>query len=175
MLPIRFEAIGAEDLMRLLEMKTVEHRTLEYKERLASGNREERAEFLSDISSFANAAGGDILFGIAEERDEDGKATGIPGAIKPLDMEKPWSRMCSNRANDRERDSTSHPLSAGQEYRNPRSRLGDPDPNREKLDRASYGDVFQSEPLLLAKQQHGKVSARRTADWGGVLATTRLG
>jgi len=89
MLPIRFEAIGAEDVMRLLEMKTVEHRTLEYKEKLASGNREERAEFLSDISSFANAAGGDILFGIAEERNEDGKTTGIPGAIKPLEIENP--------------------------------------------------------------------------------------
>lgn len=87
MLPTRFEEIGANDVLRLLELKIVEHRTLEYKEKLASGNREERAEFLSDISSFANASGGDIIFGIAEERDEEGKTTGIPGSIKPLDME----------------------------------------------------------------------------------------
>jgi hypothetical protein len=89
MLPTRFEEISAEDVQRLVDLKIVEHRTLEYKEKLASGNREERAEFLSDISSFANASGGDIIFGIAEERSEDGKTTGIPGSINRLDMENP--------------------------------------------------------------------------------------
>lgn len=89
MIPNRFEEISAADVQRLLELKIIEHRTLEYKEKLASGNREERAEFLSDISSFANASGGDIIFGIAEERDEEGKTTGIPGLVKPLEIENP--------------------------------------------------------------------------------------
>lgn len=89
MLQSRFEDISADDILQLVELKIVEHRTLEYKEKLASGNREEKAEFLSDISSFANAAGGDMLFGIAEERDEAGRTTGIPGAIKPLAIDNP--------------------------------------------------------------------------------------
>ena len=87
MLPIRFENITATDVLRLIEMKTGERKTLEYKERLAVGGREERTEFLSDISSFANASGGDILFGVSEERDAAGKSTGIPGQIKPLQID----------------------------------------------------------------------------------------
>ena len=87
MLPVRFEGITATDVLHLVELKLGERKTLEYKERLAMGGREERAEFLSDISSFANASGGDILFGISEERDEAGKPTGIPGEIKPLQMD----------------------------------------------------------------------------------------
>src|SRR6185437_7719057 len=35
-------------------------------------------EFLYDVSSFANTAGGDIVFGIGDERDTAGKPTGIP-------------------------------------------------------------------------------------------------
>ncbi len=87
MLPIRFEEITAQDVLQLIELKTAERKTLEYKERLATGNREERTEFLSDVSSFANASGGDILYGIAEERDETGKATGAPGAVRLLQID----------------------------------------------------------------------------------------
>ncbi len=89
MLPARFDDITAPDILRLIELKITERKTLEYKERLATGNREERAEFLADVCSFANASGGDILFGIAEERDDAGKPTGIPGAIKPLEIDNP--------------------------------------------------------------------------------------
>lgn len=89
MLPVRFDDIAAADLLRLVELKTVERKTLEYKERLSTGNREERAEFLCDVCSFANASGGDMIFGISEERDDTGKPTGLPGAIKPLEIDNP--------------------------------------------------------------------------------------
>ena len=60
---------------------------MEYKRTLSIGGQEDRAEFLADISSFANASGGDIIFGISDERDANGKPTGIPEAIVPLSVE----------------------------------------------------------------------------------------
>lgn len=43
-----------------------------------------RKELLRDVISFANARGGDILFGVREQRDTDGKPTGIPSAALGL-------------------------------------------------------------------------------------------
>lgn len=87
MLPIRFEDISAEDILRLVEEKTAEHKTLEYKSKLTIATSDEKAEFLADISSFANASGGDIIFGIADERDGTGQSTGVPSAITPLGID----------------------------------------------------------------------------------------
>lgn len=89
MLPIEFEKITPSDILKLIEDKVSERRVLEYKQALEISGQEQRAEFLADISSFANAAGGDLLFGIADERDEDGKATGIPERITPLAVDNP--------------------------------------------------------------------------------------
>jgi hypothetical protein len=50
---------------------------------------DEKAEFLADISSFANASGGDIIFGISDERDENGRPTGVPDVVKPLVIGSP--------------------------------------------------------------------------------------
>ena len=98
MLPLRFEEITIQDVLELVELKTAERRTLEYKERLSTGNREERTEFLSDVSSFANASGGDILYGIAEERDETGRTTGTPGAVRRCrSIMRPWNVPGSSR------------------------------------------------------------------------------
>src|ERR1700676_5539338 len=84
MLPIRFHDIGSDDILRLVENKSSERKTLEYKQVLKIGQQEERAEFLADISSFANASGGDIIFGVSEERDERGEPTGAPKEVMPL-------------------------------------------------------------------------------------------
>jgi hypothetical protein len=54
-----------------------ESRTLEYKEALPGNSDSEKYEFLKDVSSFANASGGDILYGVRDKR-EHGKPTGIP-------------------------------------------------------------------------------------------------
>lgn len=83
MLPVRFDEITADDILRLVADKVAEHKTLEYKAILKINNTEDKAEFLSDISSFANASGGDILFGITDER-EGTSATGVPGDIVGL-------------------------------------------------------------------------------------------
>jgi len=84
MLPIGFDDITSEDIMRLVTDKVSERKTLEFKKTLNIGNTEDKAEFLADVSSFANASGGDILFGISDEKGEDGNATGIPSEIVGL-------------------------------------------------------------------------------------------
>jgi hypothetical protein len=56
------------------------------KEVLPGNSDRDKKEFLADISAFANASGGDVLFGVHEE---DGIASGICGVEIPnLDAEK---------------------------------------------------------------------------------------
>ena len=60
---------------------------MDYKVQLPKAHPDDRREFLYDVSSFANAAGGDIVFGIADERDSSGKATGIPASAEGIKVE----------------------------------------------------------------------------------------
>ena len=60
-----------------------EGRQLEYKEMLPGNSDDDKREFLSDVTSFANAAGGDLIFGL-QERREAGKPTSEIGAIVGL-------------------------------------------------------------------------------------------
>ncbi len=79
-----FDAINRNDIESLVSNQVAESRTLEYKEKLPGGTDDEKKEFLADISSFANASGGDIIYGIAEQRDSNGKTTGLPDQAKGL-------------------------------------------------------------------------------------------
>jgi hypothetical protein len=83
MIPKRFDAIEKADVEALFERGVAEGRTIEYKERLPSNDRKDQEDFLADVSAFANAAGGDLLFGVREKR-EQGKTTALPGAITGL-------------------------------------------------------------------------------------------
>lgn len=76
--------IAFEDVGRLVDDKTVEDRTLEYKEALPGTGEDAKREFVADVSSFANASGGDLIFGVEDTRDANGKATGVPCRIVPL-------------------------------------------------------------------------------------------
>jgi hypothetical protein len=78
------DTITVEDIKSLVANQVAENRTLEYKEQLPGNSDEEKKEFLADISSFANASGGDIIYGISELRDANGKTTGVPEAVKGL-------------------------------------------------------------------------------------------
>jgi hypothetical protein len=93
MLPLRFDDIGSNDVLQLVEARNPERKTLEYKAKLNISTGDEKAEFLADISSFANASGGDIIFGISDQRDTDGNATGIPDAVVPLSIANPDSEL----------------------------------------------------------------------------------
>jgi hypothetical protein len=61
-----------------VENRVSESRTLEYKQVLPGSADDDRREFLADVSALANTLGGDILYGIVEERGAGGKTTGIP-------------------------------------------------------------------------------------------------
>lgn len=57
-----------------------EGKTIEYKQQLPTNSDGDKKEFLADVSSFANASGGDLIFGIAEHN-------GIPGNIDGVEIE----------------------------------------------------------------------------------------
>jgi hypothetical protein len=78
----QFDRIEKADLDRLVANGVPEGRSLEYKELLPGGNDGERREFLADISSLANTIGGDVVYGVREGRDENGKATDMPSSVE---------------------------------------------------------------------------------------------
>lgn len=80
MISKHFDQIEKKDIDALIQEKEPESKTLEYKEELPGKGSEDKKEFLADVTSFANASGGDIVFGIKEKRDKNGKSTGIPEA-----------------------------------------------------------------------------------------------
>jgi hypothetical protein len=79
-----FESITTEDIKALVANAVSEDRTLEYKEQLPGRSDEETREFLADVSSFANAGGGDLIYGIREQRDGNGRPTGTPESPEGL-------------------------------------------------------------------------------------------
>jgi len=75
----RFDQINKKDIEELISIKEPESLNLDYKQELPGGKDDDKKEFLADVTSFANSAGGDLIYGISEERDDEGKPTGIPG------------------------------------------------------------------------------------------------
>jgi hypothetical protein len=78
------DAIDKADILALIENEVRENRTIEYKDKLPGNSDADKKELLADICSFANASGGDILYGIEEKRGDDGKHAGIPGKATGL-------------------------------------------------------------------------------------------
>src|SRR6266540_626883 len=70
-------SITESDLQRLIDNEVAETRTIEYKLALPGTRDAERKEFLADVSSFANANGGDLLYGVEAIR-------GVPRALRGL-------------------------------------------------------------------------------------------
>ncbi len=68
--------VNAERLEALKTDGTREGRHLEYKEALPGNGEDEKKEFLADATSFANAAGGDLIYGVKGRRDAKGVPTG---------------------------------------------------------------------------------------------------
>lgn len=81
MINLPIDEIIKTDIDELVINKTTETKTLEYKEDLPGGTDGQIKEFLADVSSFANAAGGDIIYGIKEERDGENRKTGRPESV----------------------------------------------------------------------------------------------
>lgn len=73
-----FDEIGKSDIDTLINDQVSEIKQLEYKKELPGGTNKEKMEFLSDVSSFANASGGHIVYGLGDKKDAKGKNTGTP-------------------------------------------------------------------------------------------------
>jgi hypothetical protein len=86
-LPIRvapFEAIDAALIESLGSLRVREDRTLDFKRDLNLSDRDQQSEFLRDVTAFANASGGTLLYGVEEGRgDEEGIISGFPGIELP--------------------------------------------------------------------------------------------
>lgn len=80
-----FADIETADISYLVQEAIAEGRTLEYKQALPGNSNGDKKEFLADVSAFANASGGDLIYGVSEQRDEQGQATGIPQKIIGLE------------------------------------------------------------------------------------------
>ncbi|CAN1210994.1 hypothetical protein TUMEXPCC7403_12410 [Tumidithrix helvetica PCC 7403] len=82
----QFDLITKEDIDALVTNEVAESRTLEYKDKLLINKGDEKKEFLKDVTAFANASGGDLIFGIQEKIDAEGKTTGIPESAHGLEV-----------------------------------------------------------------------------------------
>ncbi len=71
-------SISREVLDGLVENGAHESQFLDYKWNLILSNRDEKRDFLADVSAFANSDGGDILVGIRSEAGVPVEITGIP-------------------------------------------------------------------------------------------------
>lgn len=74
--------ITIQDIEALVSDQVRESRTIDYKESLPGGSDDNKREFLADVSSFANAVGGDILYGITEKEGLPQSAVGLSGDIE---------------------------------------------------------------------------------------------
>jgi hypothetical protein len=84
MIQKNFDDITKADIDDLVKNKTREIKTLEYKGELPGPQDSDKKEFLADISSFANSSGGDVIYGIKEARNKEGKRNGEPEMVVPL-------------------------------------------------------------------------------------------
>lgn len=80
------ETITETDLQSLVDNQVPEGKTIEYKESLPGNADSDKKEFLADVSSFANAAGGNLIYGIREDGGLPVEVAGLQGI--DVDAEK---------------------------------------------------------------------------------------
>jgi len=78
------DATTLDDLQRLLENRISEGKTIEYKQVLPGRPDGEKIKFLRAVSSLANTAGGDLLYGVEAQ---DGIPEALPGLLQPNEDE----------------------------------------------------------------------------------------
>jgi hypothetical protein len=83
------DALTEADLQGLVTSGVREGRRIEYKRQLPGTSDDDKREFLADVCSFANASGGDVLYGVAEEA---GLPTGSPG-VQESDLDAATLRL----------------------------------------------------------------------------------
>lgn len=80
MIPKNLKDIKIDDLKSLIDNSVKEGKSIDYKLAVNVASDSDRKEFLYDVSSFANASGGDIIFGVREN-----EGTGYPEELVGLE------------------------------------------------------------------------------------------
>lgn len=88
---VRFEDVSYPHLTRLIEHGVREGLRLDVKRSLPGDSADDKREFLRDLTAFANAEGGDILYGVDEK---DGILAHLPG-IAPGSVDATILRLTS--------------------------------------------------------------------------------
>jgi hypothetical protein len=83
--------IGEAEFSALIANAVAEGRTIEYKRDLPGNSDADKKEFLADASSFANTAGGDLIFGLEESQGVASQFRGVQSA----DLDQEMRRMDS--------------------------------------------------------------------------------
>ncbi len=91
MISAEIQSITADHIRALVNNGVREGRTIEYKQDLPGNADKDKKEFLADVSSFANAGGGDLIFGVTATNGVATGATGLQGA----DLDKEMLRLDS--------------------------------------------------------------------------------
>jgi hypothetical protein len=74
------QTLSLADLQSLIDNQVIENKKIEYKWTLPGTSRAEKIEFLADVSSFSNASGGDIIYGVKAE-------AGVPKLLSGIDLD----------------------------------------------------------------------------------------
>lgn len=78
----QLESIDHADLQGLIGNEVAESKVIDYKQTLPGDGQGHKKKFLADVSSFANASGGDLIYGMKE-------SAGVPVELCGLDIEDP--------------------------------------------------------------------------------------
>ncbi|WP_316192524.1 MULTISPECIES: RNA-binding domain-containing protein [unclassified Bradyrhizobium] len=68
LLDIPLDAIGEQDLQRLIATGAAESLSIDYKRETYGSSDSNHVEFLADLASFANTLEGDVVIGITEAK-----------------------------------------------------------------------------------------------------------
>jgi hypothetical protein len=71
------DSITEEHLQHLVDERIPESKNIEYKQSLQYATDDQKREFLSDLTAFANTDGGDLIFGVAEIDGYAGELVGL--------------------------------------------------------------------------------------------------
>lgn len=79
MIPKSLDKIEAADILALVTNADEERRTMDFKRDLPGNADKDKNELRADVTSFANAGGGDLIFGVDEANGKATAVLGLPG------------------------------------------------------------------------------------------------
>jgi predicted HTH transcriptional regulator len=95
MIARRLNEITELDIVALINNGVAEGRTIEYKRELPGNGDAEKKEFLADVSSFANTAGGDLVFGMDENQGLPTRVVGLQAGDLDLEIRRLESMLAA--------------------------------------------------------------------------------